>query len=169
MNKFAIALLLAGATFASTQARASDAAVVGAVEGAIVGSHFGGAHGAVAGAILGTIIGNSAERNYDQRVRVRADREVVRYESAYPPVYQEPVYQPAPAYYAPPVAYQTYYEPQYVPQRVVYVEPPVYASYPLVYASYRGPAYVERYAAPHHVHYSQHSPRRGYNDHRYRY
>ena len=162
MNKFAIAILLSAGTFVSIEAHAADHAVIGAVEGAVVGSHFGGAHGAVAGAILGAVIGNSTEYAYDRRVGVRQGREYVRYE-------------PEPAYYAPPVAYQSYYEPQYEaryepryePRRVVYyVQPPVYESYPVIYAGYRAPAYYGRYASPRHAHYA---PRYERDDHRRRY
>ena len=160
MNKFAIAILLSAGTLISVEANAADHAVIGAVEGAVVGSHFGGAHGAVAGAILGAVIGSSAEDAYDRRGGVRYGRDYAQYE-------------PAPAYYAPPVSYQPYCEPQYEPRRVVYVQPPVYESYPVIYAGYRGPVYVGRYASPHHTHYATRYDRNNYrrdrDDHRRRY
>jgi hypothetical protein len=153
MNKFAIAILLSAGTLISVHAHASPAPVIGAVEGALVGSYFGGAHGAVAGAIVGAVIGTAVEDNY--------------YRGG-PPI-QGRAYAPR-AYYAPPVAYQPYYEPryevQYAPSRIVYVQPPVYERYPVVYAGYRAPVYVERYASPRRIH---HAPRHEYYDQRHRY
>ncbi|MEO8101125.1 MAG: glycine zipper 2TM domain-containing protein [Betaproteobacteria bacterium] len=154
MNKIAIALLLAAGSLVSVQAHAADHAVIGAVEGAVVGSHFGGAHGAVAGAILGAVIGSSAEDNYYRRDRRDYGR-----------------YAPEPTYYAPPVAYEPYYEEpryeaRYEPRRVVYVQPPVYDSYPVIYAGYRAPVYVGRYASPRRGHYGS---RHESYDHRRRY
>ena len=147
------------------------------MDGALVGSYFGGAHGAVAGAIIGTIVGSAAEDNYyyDRRVRVRDyGREYGRYE-------------PAPTYYAPPVAaYQPYYEPsydvQYAPRQVVYVQPPEY-NYPYAYASYSSPVYYGRYASPRYIshgghygsrhdqynHRGHYGPRHDRHDHRGRY
>ena len=165
MNKLAIVVLLSAGAIASNQAHASDGAVVGAVEGAIVGSHFAGAHGAVAGAIIGAIIGNSADDRYDRRgdyyvrddsrSRVRQERDVVRYESSYPPKYVSAA--PQPVYQQP--TYQTYYEPRYEPariqpryaeERVVYVQ----HGYPVTYGGYRAPVvYAERYAHRHRDHY----------------
>ena len=165
MNKLAIVVLLLAGAIASNQAIASDGAVVGAVEGAVVGSHFAGAHGAVAGAIIGAIIGNSADDRYDRRGdyyvrddsrgRVRQERDVVRYESSYPPQYVSAA--PQPVYQQP--IYQTYYEPRYEPariqpryaeERVVYVQ----HGYPVTNGGYRAPVvYAERYAHRHRDHY----------------
>ena len=157
MNKFAIAILVSAGTLISFHAHASPAPIIGAVEGALVGSYFGGAHGAVAGAIVGAVIGTAVEDNYYRGGPVPQERGYVRYP-------------PAPAYYAPPVAYQPYYEPQYevqyAPSRIVYAQPSVYERYPVVYAGYRAPVYVERYASPRRVH---HAPRHGYYDQRHRY
>ena len=182
MNKLAIVVLLSAGAIASNQAIASDGAVVGAVEGAVVGSHFAGAHGAVAGAIIGAIIGNAADDRYgrrgdyygrdDSRGRVRQGRDVVRYESSYPPQYVSSA--PQPVYQQP--IYQTYYEqgyepariqPRHVEERVVYVQQPAYPSYRVSYGGYRAPVvYAERYAPRHrghrHAHHAYYESSRRY-------
>ena len=178
MNKLAIVVLLSAGAIASNQAHASDGAVVGAVEGAVVGSHFAGAHGAVAGAIIGAIVGNTADDRYDRRGdyyvrddsrgRVRQERDVVRYESSYPPQYVSAA--PQPVYQQP--IYQTYYEPRYEPariqpryaeERVVYVQ----HGYPVTNGGYRAPVvYAERYAPRHrghrHAHHAYYESSRRY-------